>query len=789
MSYPDVHENTEVIAVSNNQFDIKKFIFRLLGFLPWIILSVIICYTISHLYLRYSPKMHKVSAHVLIKDDEENSADYKVLRELGVMPGSKEVQNQIDILESFDLMEAIVDSLKLNIEITTEARISSSPLYGNDAPVFISLVHQDTANFLPATYKLKLYKEKFSIGKGKEIRYYRYRDTIFLNGHFMTFIKNDAVNVADNGYNLIFKNTHTVAMGLRSGIDVRKLHDMGGIIQIGLLDRNPLRAIDIINTLLRAYNTAGIVDKNVVGVKTIQFLKDRIEEVSKELTVLELQKQNFKSNNKISDISTKGADYLNEALGYNKQKIEQTGELELLQSLENYISKSNKFTDIIPSTNGINEPTLTALIQQYNETVLSFQNQAEISTDKDPSIGRLKTSLTEIKGNILKNIESIKNGFQTKLQQLQAVQNNFDKLFTSIPAEEKQLVGLERQIGVKEQLYIYLLQKKEETELALSSNINNTRVVDEAYDEGVVLPKSKQVVSLSVMLGFTIPVVLMLLIDFFNNRITDKTQVESGTNAPVIGEISFDKRKTDHIINPKGRNILTEQLRLIRTNLNYMSADESIQTILVTSFMSGEGKSFISLNLANALAAVNKKVIVVELDLRKPKFSKYLNCDIEHGATDIIVNNIPYQNAIINSPLLNGVDIITAGTIPPDPTEILMSKKLSVLIDELKEDYDHIIIDTSPVGLVADAFALDSFIDIALFVLRHKYSYKTTVKYLDTLYTKKRFKKMGVVINGITDIKGFNYGYGYGYGYYYGDNYYDKDVKTSFVNKLLFKGR
>lgn len=789
MSYPGTDINTEVATVSHNQVDIKKFLFRLLGFLPWIILSVLICNVIGRLYLRYSPKMHAVSARVLIKDDEENSADYKVLRELGVMPGSKEVQNQIDILESYALMESVVDSLQLNIELTSEARIASSTLYGKNAPVFISLVNCDTARFTPAAYKLKLFSDSFSIAQDKQnngIKFYKYNDTVFLNGHYLVFKRNEAVKAADDGYTLTFKDTHGVAMGLKNGIDIRKLHDMGGIIEISLLDQDPRRAADIINTLIRTYNTAGVIDKNVVGVKTVRFLRDRIDTVSEELNALEVREQVFKSGNKITDVSGAGSEYLQQAMGYDKLRIEQLGQLDLLQSLERFVKGSNKLTDIIPSSNGINEPTLMMLIQQYNDAVLNFQNQSEISTEKDPVLDRIKTNLIELKGNILKNIQSIRTGYQTRLSQLQDNQANYEGLLADVPEKERQLIGLKRQIGVKEQLYLYLLQKKEETELALSSNINNTRVVDEAYDKGVVLPKSKQVLSFSIMIGICLPIGIMLLIDFFNNRITDKAQLEQGTETPVIGELSFDKKKQEAVVFTKSRSILSEQFRLIRTNVNYMGGDNAVKTILVTSFMSGEGKSFTSINLASTLANSESKVLLLELDLRKPKIARYLNIESQLGVTDLLVNNLDYRQAIIRSPKMEYVDIIVCGTIPPNPTELLSGNKLKCLLEKVKNDYDYIIIDTSPVGLVADAFSLEKHTDLCLFIIRHKYSYKTTIRYIETLYQKKRFKKLGLVVNGIVD-KGL--GYGYGYGYYYGSSngYYDNQEKGSLVNRILLR--
>src|SRR5215471_3743866 len=290
MNYPITDgENGEVVAVSSAQFDIKKFVFKLIGFLPWIIISVLIAYTIAQLYLRYTPKMHKISAFVLIKDDEESSPDYNTLKELGVITESKEVQNQMDIIQSYELSAAVVDSLNLQISLFSEGRISSSPLYGKSAPVNIHVVKGDSSEFSPSSFELLLSGDKFKLTKGDEKTEYNYNDTFTLAGKEVWFTRDSLIKADPNGYNLVIRDKHSVAVALRGAITVSKANEMGGIIEIAMQDQTPERAIDIINKLIEAYNTAGIRDKNIVGLKTNQFLNERVDTVSKELDVLELK--------------------------------------------------------------------------------------------------------------------------------------------------------------------------------------------------------------------------------------------------------------------------------------------------------------------------------------------------------------------------------------------------------------------------------------------------------------------------------------------------------------------
>jgi capsular exopolysaccharide synthesis family protein len=774
MSYPiSDTEVQELTAASSTQFDIKKFVYKLIGFLPWIIISVLISYTVAQLYLRYTPKMYRVSANLLIKDDGESSTDYNLLQELGVTPGGREVQNQIDILQSYELAEAVVDSLNLQIKIVSQGRIASSTSYGKNSPLFIHLLANDTAQFIPSNYQLFVDDRKFWLQKGTEKTEYNFGDTFSLAGKKVSFERNDLVPSNSNGYNLIIQDKRQITVGLKNAIVVTKIHDNGAILEIAMLNESPDLAIDIINTLIEVFNIAAVKDKNIAGYKATRFVADRVDTVEKELDQLELQAEAFKRVNKITDIDAAGGDYLTQSHAYDNLQVEQTGTLEMLKALEKYIRESKNYTDIIPSEYGITEATLAGLIAQYNSQVQTYQEQIKISTPKDPILARLEDQITDIKENILKNIQSIKGSYEIKLGQIKSRHTEFDNKLASFPEKEREYLKLKRQIGVKEQLYLFLLQKKEETELALVSSSNDTRVVDPAFSQGVVSPKSDQVKLFAILIGVTIPILIMLLIDFFNNKISDRREIEDGTKIPILGELSFNNTLKSKIVHSKSRSSMAEQFRLIGTNLRYLATDEKCKMILVTSFMSGEGKSFVSINLASSLSAGNRKVLLIEMDLRKPKLAKYLNLDPEHGLSDYLINNLPYEKFITRSDHLPDVDIITCGPVPPNPAELLMHPRIEKLFEFAKENYKYIVIDSSPVGLVADVFLVSKYIDVTLFILRHKYSYKTTIQYVERLNADKKFNRLNLVVNSIKEptTAGYRYGYGYSYGYGYGYSY------------------
>ncbi|HXL58607.1 MAG TPA: hypothetical protein VN958_20235, partial [Chitinophagaceae bacterium] len=408
-------DNSELVAASGAQFDIKKFLYKLIGFLPWIIISVMIGYTVSQLYLRYTPKVHRVAANLLIKDDAESSPDYNILRELGVMPGSREVQNQIDILQSYELAAAVVDSLNLQVKLLSQGRIASSTLYGQSRPVFIHLIDEDTAESQLSSYQLLLDDNTFSLINENERTEYHYKDTFLLSGKRVSIERNELVKADPAGYTLIIQDKRQVAVGIRHGITVTRTHDMGGIIEIAMLNESPQLAVDIINTLIHVFNVAGITDKNIVGYKATRFVSERVDTVSRELDELELKAEVFKRTNKMTDITAAGNEYLTQTHKYDDQQVEQTGQLQMLKAVEQFIQESKNYTDIIPAQNGLTEPTLSGLITLYNQEVLSYQEQLKISTQKDPVVARIKDKLADIKGNILKNIQSIREGYQIRL--------------------------------------------------------------------------------------------------------------------------------------------------------------------------------------------------------------------------------------------------------------------------------------------------------------------------------------------------------------------------------------
>ena len=423
MSYPVNNAENEYAIQKGSQFDIKKFVYKIIEVLPWFILSVGISIFAAKMYLRYTLDVSKISAFLLIKDQEEGgSSDYKALKEMGLVNGNKDVQNEIDIIKSYSLMKRVVDSLHLNINLYKEGRVTASPTFGDLMPVYIQLV-EEYADAKPENYKLIVNERNFTLNGPGGTQTIQYGQVFEVSLGKLIFTRNENLKLDPGGYRILFSDRDAEAKRYRNAIDVRKTNDMGGIIEISMLDEIPQRAIMIINKLIDVYNYAGLDDKNIAGKTTIKFLNERIDTVSRELNEVEMYAERFKRDNKIGAISEEASMFLSQALAIDNKKSEQSAQIKVLESLEDYVGTAKGANEIIPSGLGILEPSMLAIISNYNQLVQQKQAMSLKSTEADPTLRNLLMQLRDVRENLLKNIKVFKTGLQTNLNQ---VSSNFE---------------------------------------------------------------------------------------------------------------------------------------------------------------------------------------------------------------------------------------------------------------------------------------------------------------------------------------------------------------------------
>ncbi len=782
MSYPLGTQDTELVTQqsSDSQFDVKKILYKVIGLLPWITLGLIIALIAANLYLRYTPSEHKVAAYILIKKEDEANLDYKVLKDLGMVQAFSDVLNQIDIFKSYTLLERVVDSLKLNIHVRQEGRVSKQQIYGEELPFIMAMNENEKSK--ACTYKLDLTRDGYTLNGPDGKKNYMYGDSAETRYGMMVLERNPEVKINPSGYLLNFESKHTEAANLRSALSVELTNDKGGgILELSMLDQIPERAIEILNKLIEVFNTADLEDKNAVTTRTVKFLADRVDSVSKELNGIEIQEEEYKRNHRIIDIGQQGGAFQSQALLVDDAKIKELGQFKILEALEEFINNFKNTNDIIPSSMGIGESTLGKLILDHNDLVINKQKLEKISTSSDPHLIEMNQAILDMRDNLLRNIRLLKKSYQSTVMDLENNYNSLESRIGSLPEAQKRILELTRLAGVKQQLYTYLLQKKEEAQLSLASNINNIRVIDYANDLGAKTPNGSQIKLLAILLGLLIPSGIMFLKEFFNNKISDKKEIENATSVPIVGELSYQKWKKGIIVNTRSRSPISEQFRLLRTNLHYAVPGRQLKTIMFSSFISGEGKSFVSINLANSLSVTGAKTIILEFDLRNPRMNRTLNISNDKGLSSYIAGDEEIENIIQTLPALNNTSIITSGPIPANPAELLMNQKTFLLFEYLRNHFDYIIIDTAPVGLVTDALLLEKYADLTLFVVRHRFTLKAILPYIEKLFKDKKFKHMGIVVNGIK--KDGSYGYSFGFGYSY--SYYLNEKRKNFFQKVF----
>jgi len=625
-------------------------------------------------------------------------------------------------------------------------------------------------------------QENFYISGIGGKRKFTYGDTLDVEYGKIIVERNRLVKANANGYQLFFNPRNNEAADLASKITVTRITEQGGIIELAILDEIPERGVNVLNTLMEVYNKAGLDDKNIVANRTIEFLTEKLSKIIHDLDSLEIMAERFQIANKVPSFQEAGSVFFNQYTTVAKDKDLLLIQGKMLEFLESYITNFRNTSDIIPPSFGQTDPILLESIGNHNKIVLEKQRLEIISTKNDAHVLDMVESIKAIRQNILRTIRNIKIANQAQLDGYEASSSLLETKLQSIPSKKRIEIRLMRDITVKQEIYQDLLKKKEETELSLASNINNTRVVDLAKDDGITSPKAPQIRLMAILIGIIIPVLIILLKDYFNTKIQNKSEIENGTSIPILGELSYEKSSKNIVIENKSRSPIAEQFRLIRTNLQYMLPDKQLKCMLVTSFMSGEGKSFVSLNLASSLSITGSRTVILEFDLRKPKLSKYLNLTNELGLSNYIVKDMNIEDIIQEIPDRENLFVISSGPIPPNPAELLLSQKTVRLFEYLRQNFDYIIIDTAPVGLVTDALLLEKFVDLSVFIVRHKYSFKAVIPFIDKLYKEKKFRNMGVIVNGIKKDGG-GYGYGYGYGYYV------QEKKKGFFERMFGKSK
>ena len=776
----------------DEKIDIQEVLFKYIIHWPWFVGAVLVCLIGAWIYLRMATPVYNISATVLIKDDKKggNTGGMAGLEELGLsglISSSQNIDNELEVLRSKTLVKEVVNQLNLYVSYTDEDEFPSKNMY-KTSPVIVSLTPQEAEKLSdPMIVEMSLYPQGsldvgVTIGDKEYQKHFEKLPAVFpMDEGTLAFFQSPDSLMAnkDTTEESSAQNVRRITAKINSPMKVARVYCENLTIEptskttsvavISLKNSSLQRGQDFINQLLEMYNRNTNNDKNEIAQKTAEFIDERIDIISKELGNTEANLENFKRNAGITDLTSEAQIALTGNAEYEKKRVENRTQISLLEDLRKYI-RGNEY-EVLPSNVGLQDAALVATIERYNEMLVERKRLLRTSTENNPAIVNLDTSIRAMKSNVQATLDGTLQGMLITKADLDREANRFSRRISDAPGQERQFVSIARQQEIKAGLYLMLLQKREENAITLAATANNAKIIDEAIADDIpVSPKRKIIYLIALVLGVGIPVGIIYLIGLTKFRLEGRADVEKLTTVPIVGDIPLTDEKNEKdgsiAVFENQNNLMSETFRNIRTNLQFMLQNDK-KVILVTSTVSGEGKSFISANLAISLSLLGKKVVIVGLDIRKPGLNKVFRLSTkEKGITLYLANpDTDLMSLVQPSDVNKNLSILPGGTVPPNPTELLARDGLDKAIEILKKNFDYVILDTAPVGMVTDTLLIGRVADLSVYVCRADYTHKVEYKLINELAEEKKLPNICTVINGV-DLKRRKYGYYYGYGKY-----------------------
>ena len=782
--------NERQCETEDEKIDIQQLLFKYIIHWPWFVGAVLVCLIGAWIYLRMATPVYNISATVLIKDDKKggNTGSMVGLEELGLsglISSSQNIDNELEVLRSKTLVKEVINLLNLYVSYTDEDGFPSKNMY-KTSPVLVSLTPQEAEKLTdPMVVEMALYGEgglevNVTVGDKEYQKLFEILPAVFpMDEGTLAFfqspdslsLKKDTMEASSNIRHITakIKSPMKVARAYCENLKIEPTSKTTSVAVISLKNSSLQRGQDFINQLLEMYNRNTNNDKNEIAQKTAEFIDERINIISKELGSTEANLENFKRNAGITDLTSEAQIALTGNAEYEKKRVENRTQISLIEDLRKYI-RGNEY-EVLPGNIGLQDPGLVATIERYNEMLVERKRLLRTSTENNPTIINLDTSIRAMKSNVQATLDGSLKGLLITKADLEREASRFSRRISDAPGQERQFVSIARQQEIKAGLYLMLLQKREENAIALAATANNAKIIDEAIADDIpVSPKRRMIYLIALVLGIVIHVGIIYLIGLTKFKLECRADVEKLTTIPIVGDIPLTDEKNEKdgsiAVFENQNNLMSETFRNIRTNLQFMLQNDK-KVILVTSTVSGEGKSFISANLAISLSLLGKKVVIVGLDIRKPGLNKVFRLSTkEKGITLYLANpETDLMSLVQPSDINQNLYILPGGTVPPNPTELLARDGLDKAIEILKKSFDYVVLDTAPVGMVTDTLLIGRVADLSVYVCRADYTHKVEYTLINELAEEKKLPNLCTVINGV-DLKRRKYGYYYGYGKY-----------------------
>ncbi|RBN49489.1 GumC family protein [Flavobacterium psychrolimnae] len=769
-------ENNMLNETSEQDFQIRAIFDQYASHWKWFVLGACISFSIAYLYLRYTIPQYRASTTILMKDEKKGglSSELAAFADMGIGGGKNNIDNEIEILKSRTLIENTVRKMNLNVAFVAQGKILSTNLY-KGAPIVVNFINQKSEFYSKArSYQFTpISATRFTLddlsGEGiilQPKKEYSYGQPIATKYSTLVINKSlkNATTYLENSQpiQIIISPLEDVAGSFRARLVVAPLSKTSSIVELSLVDPVLEKAEDFLDNLVQNYNADAAADKNFISENTSRFIANRLALITDELDGVEKSVENFKNSNQLTDIETEAKLFIESSSEYDKLGVEADIQLNIISSMLDFIKKSKR-SDLLPTN--IVSGEATELIGSYNQLVLDRNRILKSATEANPTVIKIDDQLSSLKSTVASSLSRMQSNLNIQKRNLNSQEGQFNSKIGKIPVQERQFRVIARQQKVKEELYLYLLQKREETAILLAATEPNARVVDAAKGSKAPVSPKKSIIYLgALLLGLLVPFGIVYLIDLLDTKIKSRLDLEGKTLIPFIGDVPTSDTPSE-LIQSESRSSSAEALRIIRTNLEFMVSkvpDGQAKTIFLTSTFPREGKTFVSANLAATFALSGKKVLLIGMDIRNPRLDEYLTLP-DRGVTNYLSSkNLILEDLIVKYNGFEDFHVLPAGAIPPNPAELLMNKKVDTLFETLKNQYDYIIVDTAPVSLVTDTLLIAKYADCFIYVARANFLEKRMLNIPNTLYKEQKLPNMCLLLNDTDSTKGYGYGYGYG---------------------------
>lgn len=779
MKKMQVSANKGIETAENSFF--QELFFRYWPYWPLFVVLMIAGLGAGYVYLRLSTPLFQSSATILIKDEKKGLDDSKVMESLNPLSTKKIVENETEVIRSRAILSQVVKELNLYAPVFEKDGPTQRSAY-TSSPVIMQLRAPDSL----MDEKAQIAFQWSATDKTVTVDNNKYALNTWVNLPWGTsrFVLNPVYRQNEKQPAQLYFSlvpVKTVAKELSGKLEVTPVSKLSTVINLKITDASPARGEAILNTLVFVYNNVSIADKTQLAANTLNFLDKRLKLLEGELDSSEGRIQRYRTEKGAVDLSEQSQWYLR-SVGESDQKASQLNvQLAALDQVEKYVLSKTNQPGVVPASFGIQDPLLSQLVEKLYDSEIQYEKLKKTTAENNPVLVSLQNEITKIKPNIIEVIRNQRKSLEAGRDNLNSSISRYSSLLKSVPKQEQELAEMKRPIGTKNSIYTFLLQKREEAALSFGATVSDSRLVDKAESSvNPVSPKRSAVILVSLLGAVAVSVLLIMLKESLNGKILFRSDIEAFSTIPVLGELVYDKTKKSSLVSGSGRSFVEEQFRQIRTALSFLNNPGTMKKIMITSSIAGEGKSFVAANLAMSIAATGKKVVVVDMDLYMPQIAGMFNVSNETGIADYLNGKKEPDHIIKKTAASSNLFVVPAGnSTESNLSELMLNGKAQKLLTYLETVFDTIIVDTTPVLAITDAYTISSWCDATVYVIRHGFTPKIHVQRLDDNATLHRLKNTGIVFNGVMKRGVGKYGFGYGYGYDYDYGYKYRQAKAT----------